>query len=381
MGSELFVVSNKTGRKIAKQICEDFGLEDGVLEIIRFNDTEIMPNFKKSVRNADVFYICPFHPDPKGRLVETMLVEDALRCSVPERKIAIPTYLGFMRSDKPEGRTSINVRKIAEVFEDWDYVAAFHIHNAGSYAAFRCPIDSFVPMREYRKYLDSYKKEMGLNEDEIVIVAPDFGRAGYAKKFADEVGVDNVAIIYKIRPAPGEARALNILGNVEGKHCIIVDDIIDTGGTLIEAANICKLNKAKSVTAIMTHGLFSKKIRSANKNEEPVETIYIETFDQNPEDLKEELQRAIYHIGFEPKTYRIIAEDKKEERLYTVEPTEYKMRNSEIDRVVITDTIPRSDWYLEQNKDWLTEITIIPTIEELIDRVHYKKSLHPLIKQ
>ena len=340
-----------------------------------------MPDLKRSVRNADVFYICPFYPDPKGRLVETMLVEDALRCSVPERKIAIPTYLGFMRSDKPEGRTSINVRKIAEVFEPWDYVAAFHIHNSGSYAAFRCPIDSFLLMREYKRYLESYIKEMGLSKKEIAIVAPDFGRAGYAKKFADTIGVDNVAIIYKIRPSHGEAQALDILGDVEKKFCIIVDDIIDTGGTLTEGANICKRYGAKNVTAIMTHGLFSKKIRPGKKGEEEEETIYIETFDQNTEDLKEELQKMMYHVGFKPKTYRVIAEDTKKERLYTVEPTEYRIRNSEIDGVVVTDTIPRSDWYLEQNKDWLTQITILPTLEELIERVHYKQPLHPLIKQ
>jgi len=379
MRSELIVVSNRTGKKIADQICKDFELDNDVLEIMRFNDTEILPKFKKSVRNADVFYICPFYPDPKGRLVETMLVEDALRCSVPERKIAIPTYLGFMRSDKPEGRTSINVRKVAETFENWNYVASFHIHNIGSYAAFRCPIDSFLPMREYKRYVEEYMKERGLDKNEIVIVAPDFGRAAYAEKFANEVGADKIAIIYKIRPTPGEARALHLLGDVKGKSCIIVDDIIDTGGTLIEAADICKNNGAKDVIAIMTHGIFSKKIRPANKNEEPSETIYIETFEYD--DLKEELQRAMYHIGFEPKTYRVIAEDTKEERLYTLEPTEHRIRKSVIDKVVTTDTIPRSNWYLEQNKDWLTQITIIPTIEEIIDRVHHRKPIHPLIKQ
>ncbi|MEM4625621.1 MAG: ribose-phosphate pyrophosphokinase-like domain-containing protein, partial [Candidatus Pacearchaeota archaeon] len=129
--SRLVVLANKTGKKLAEKICEDMGLDQDLINIQRFNDTEILPELKESVRDADVFYICPFYPDPKGRLVETMFVADALRCAVPERKIAIPTYLGFMRSDKPEGRTSINIRKVAETFENdgWDYVASIHIHN------------------------------------------------------------------------------------------------------------------------------------------------------------------------------------------------------------------------------------------------------------
>lgn len=381
--SRLVVLANKTGKKLAEKICEDMGLDQDLINIQRFNDTEILPELKESVRDADVFYICPFYPDPKGRLVETMFVADALRCAVPERKIAIPTYLGFMRSDKPEGRTSINIRKVAETFENdgWDYVASIHIHNKAIYSAFRIPFDSFLPTKFFRKYIDELVKESNDKKEDFVIVAPDLGRAGYAEKFADEVGIGNFAIIYKVRPSPGEAMAKYLLGDVKDKNAVIVDDILDTGGTVIEAARLCEEKGANSIYVVMTHGIFSKKIRKANEKEEPVETIYIESFEKDKEDLKEDLQRILQYNGFEPRTYRIIAEDTREERFYTLEPAEYRLRNSPIERVIVTDTIPRSEWYLEENKDWLTQVSIVPLLEEIIDRVHYKKSLAPLHKQ
>lgn len=383
--SRLVVIANKTGKRLAHKICSDMGLDKDILEIERFSDTEIQPKLMESVKDADVFYVCPFYPDPKGRLVETMLVADALECSVPERKIALPTYMGFMRSDKPEGRTSINIRKVAETFESggWDYVAAIHIHNKAIYAAFRIPFDSFLPTKLYREYVEGMIKDSGSKKDEFVIVAPDLGRAAYAEKFAEEVGIENFAVIYKSRPSAGEALARYLLGDVKDRRAIIVDDILDTGGTVIEAAKLCERSGAKETYVLMTHGIFSKKIREAKKGEDPTETIYLETFEKNKEDLKEDLQRCLLptFVGFEPKTYRVVALDTREERFYTVEPAEYRLKNSPIKRVIVTDTIPRSEWYLEQNEDWLTQISVIPLLEDIIDRVHYRKSLAPLHKQ
>jgi len=373
------ILSNKTGKLIAKEICKDFGLDPEILNIERFNDREILADIKKSIRGSDVFYINPFYPYPEIRLVETELVADAINYSMPKRMISIPTYLGFTRADwKPRSRTSINIRNVAKIFENcgWDYVITFHIHSPQIQGVFRIPFDSFLPIGLFKEDI----KEKGY--EDFVVVAPDLGGAKYANLFSREVGAKDFAIIYKTRSKPGEAHALNILGDVKDSLVIIVDDIIDTGGSIISAAELCIDKGAKDVLVYSTHGLFSKKIERYYGEKHPDEIRYIETINQNEDDLKEDLENVMLsEYFFNEKIYKIVAKDTGEERFYKVTPAEYKIRKSPIREVVTTNTIPRSDYYLGENSDWYRQVSIVNMLEEIIDRVHNERSVSSLYKQ
>ncbi|MEM7826979.1 MAG: ribose-phosphate diphosphokinase [Candidatus Aenigmatarchaeota archaeon] len=379
-GSRIEIFANKTGKILAEKICKDMGLCQDNLKITRFNDTEILPEIKESIRGADVFYICPFYPDPKSRLVETNLVGDAINYSFPNRQMMIPTYLGFTRGDwKPKSRTSINIRNVAENLEEyWDYVVTFHVHSPQIQGIFRIPFDSFLPLGIFKEDIES----RGIDKGDIAVVAPDIGASDYAELFLNTIGASSLAIVYKKRARPGEAKAIELIGDVKDKYAIVVDDIIDTGGTIIEAAKICLERGARDVEVYATHGIFSKKIERINKAERIDATRYIETFSQDEEDLKEDLQRVMPDEGFyEPRVYKIISMDEGEEKLYRSMPAEYLLKESYIKRVVITDTIPRRKHYLEKNKKWLTQLSVVPMLEELIYRVHNDKSTSNLFKQ
>lgn len=382
-GSRIAIVANKEGMILAEKVAGILETEVEPAIVRRHDDGEIEPDLTRSIKGADVFYIAPFHPDPAIRLTEANLIGDAVDKSFPARRILVPTYLGFERSDwKAHARSSISIREVAvEVEQHWQYCVTFHTHSPQIEGMFRIPFDSFMPYEQIALYLD----KLDVDPERTVVVSPDVGGAAFARKVYEYCKLAAPGIVYKLRERPGTSEAIGIMGNVQDMDVLLVDDLISGGGTMKNAAALCKERGARNVYAYGTHGLFSPKIIRPTDNRDAEkellkdipesDTRRIETFRLGQEDLREDLQRALFYEGvFDSRSYRVVASDTGDQRAYVRIPAEETLRNSFLDGTAVTNTIPRTDHYYEKNP-WLAPLYIDERVAEIIGAIHENESL------
>ncbi|WP_042354631.1 ribose-phosphate diphosphokinase [Bacillus rubiinfantis] len=239
---------------LAQEIAKEIGLELGRCAVHRFSDGEIQINIEESVRGCNVYIVQSTSQPVNENLMELLIMIDALkRASAKTINIVMP-YYGYARQDrKARSREPITAKLVANLLETAGAtrVLTLDLHAPQIQGFFDIPIDHLMGV----PILSDYFKNRQLNGD-IVVVSPDHGGVTRARKMAERLKAP-IAIIDKRRPRPNVAEVMNIVGNIEGKTAILIDDIIDTAGTITLAANALVENGAKEVYASCTHPVLS----------------------------------------------------------------------------------------------------------------------------
>lgn len=229
-----------------------------------FSDGEILIKSSETVRNKNAYIICSI--DSHNALMELLLFVDSLKRASASKIVVIATYLAYSRQDrKASQREPIGAKLIAKLLESAgvNKIITFDLHNPSIQGFYDIPVDDLRWNYPLTMNLLSEEKKM-----KFTIVSPDHGGAVRARRFAELITKDiKIAIIDKRRTKPNVSEIVGLLGDVKNKNCIIIDDLIDTGGTIIKAAEHLKNNGAKKIYIAATHGIFSKGFDMFDKNE------------------------------------------------------------------------------------------------------------------
>ena len=253
MHDRLQLFSGNANPLLAQEICQNLGMELGCAMVRQFSDGEIYLQIQENVRGADVFIIQPTCTPVDRNLMELLLMMDALKRASAERITAVLPYYGYARQDrKDKPRVPISARLIAALLETAgaDRVLTLDLHAAQIQGFFDIPVDhlfaSPVLLEHFR----------ALNIPDMTVVSPDAGGVERARAFAKRLN-SPLAIIDKRREEANIAEVMNVVGEVDGRHCLLVDDLIDTAGTLVKGAEALLEKGAASVSACATHAVLS----------------------------------------------------------------------------------------------------------------------------
>ena len=263
------LVSGNSNRPLAEAIAAYLQTPLTKCVVRRFADMEIFVEVQDNVRGDDVFVIQPTSFPTNDHLMELLIIIDALRRASARRITAVMPYFGYARQDrKPGPRTPISAKLVANMITraGADRVLTLDLHAGQIQGFFDIPTDNLfaapVMMRDVEANFGSV--------DNIMVVSPDVGGVVRARGYAKRIGAP-LAIVDKRRDRPGESEVMNIIGDVKGKSCVLVDDIIDSGGTLCNAADALLEMGATDVSAYITHGVLSggavARVTSSNLKE------------------------------------------------------------------------------------------------------------------
>ena len=251
--------------------------------IRRFADEEVYVEIKENIRGEDVFVIESTSYPPNDNLMELLVIIDALKRASAKRITAVLPYFGYARQDrKPGPRTPISAKLVANLISTAgaDRVLTVDLHAEQIQGFFDIPTDNLFAGPVFSRDI---KDQFDLSN--LVAVSPDIGGVVRARAIASKFGA-SIAIVDKRRPKAGESEVMNIIGDVDGKDCIILDDIIDSAGTICNAADKLIEIGAKSVTAYVTHGVLSGKAISRIRDSKLKEVVITDTIN-NTENAKE----------------------------------------------------------------------------------------------
>lgn len=251
----LKIYSLSANLPLSEKISDYLGIELGELTVNRFADGEIAISIEESVRGDHVFIIQPTSYPTNDHVMELLIMIDALRRASAKTITAVIPYYGYARQDrKAKPREPITAKLVANLITvaGADRVVTLDLHAAQIQGFFDIPVDHLLGA----PLLASYFLDHGLHGEEVVVVSPDHGGAVRARKLAEFLD-SSIAIVDKRRPRPNVSEVMNIIGDVKGKKAIIIDDMIDTAGTITAAAQAIKDAGATEVYASGTHGVFS----------------------------------------------------------------------------------------------------------------------------
>jgi len=273
LAKHLKIISGNANLEFAKEVAEYLHIPLVDALISKFSDGEIRVQIKENVRGADVFVIQPLVPPANDHIMELLLILDALKRSSTHRITAVIPYYAYARQDrKDKPRVPISAKLLADIIQKAgaQRVLTVDLHSAQIQGFFDCPVDNLYALPVILEYLKN--KEL----EDIVVVSPDAGGVERARLLANKLGV-GLSIIYKKRPAPNVVETLDVIGDVKGKNAIIIDDIIDTAGTIVAASDMLLEKGAKSVIAACTHPVFSGPAIERLKNSNIQEVIVTNT--------------------------------------------------------------------------------------------------------
>ena len=251
---KLFAGNSNPG--LSNDIADYLGTRLGHCEVRRFADQEIFVELKENVRGEDIFVIQSTSHPANDNLMELLIVIDAARRASARRITAVLPYFGYARQDrKPGPRTPISAKLVANLIVEAgaDRVLTLDLHATQIQGFFDIPTDNLFAIPEMSKDVKARYET-----DKLMVVSPDVGGVVRARALANRVNAP-LAIVDKRRDKPGESQVMNVIGEVTGRDCILVDDIIDSGGTLCNAAEALLDHGAISVAAYITHGVLSGK--------------------------------------------------------------------------------------------------------------------------
>jgi len=254
--SRLRLFSGTANPKLSQDVACYMGLDLSAVKVKRFADGEIYVQIQESIRGCDVFLIQPTCPPANDHLMELLVMIDACRRASARSITAVMPYFGYARADrKTSGRESIAAKLVANMITEAgaDRVLSVDLHSGQCVGYFDIPVDHVYGQCVVLDYLASKR----MNQDEAVVVSPDVGGVARARSFAKKLNDAPLAIIDKRRTGHNVAEVMNLIGDVEGKVAIMVDDMIDTAGTLLGGAKLLHEMGAKEVIACCTHGVFS----------------------------------------------------------------------------------------------------------------------------
>lgn len=306
-GRDLKIFTGNANKELAEKICMELGETLGNSEVGVFSDGEISVNIGETVRGYDVFVIQPTCPPVNNNLMELLIMIDALKRASAGRINAVVPYYGYARQDrKAKARDPITAKLVADLLEvsGPDRIITMDLHAAQIQGYFDIPVDHLLGGPILAQY---FKKNLA---SDTVVVSPDVGGVQRARNFASILDLP-IAIIEKRRPKANVSEVMNVIGDIEGKDAIIVDDIIDTAGSMTKAASVLKDFGAKRVFACCTHPVLSG-------------------------------------------------------------PAIERIQNSVIEKLVVTDTIPLTE---EKKIDKIEVVSVAPIIAEAIRRIYKNESV------
>ena len=257
-GKDIKIFSCNSNKQVAEQIAKNLGLPLGDMVVKTFSDGEISLSINESVRGSDVFVVQSTCQPVNNNLMELLIALDALKRASAGRITAVMPYFGYARQDrKAKARDPISAKLCADLLTaaGADRILSMDLHAAQIQGFFNIPVDHLlgVPIRA-KHFIEQFHN---VDREELVVVSPDLGSVTRARKFAERLDAP-LAIIDKRRPTANVSEVMNIIGDVNGRKCIIVDDLVDTAGTLCNAANaLIEKGGATEVYACATHAVLS----------------------------------------------------------------------------------------------------------------------------
>lgn len=317
---EVKVFSGSAHKQFAEDICISLGVPLSASKIFRFSDGEIGVSIEESVRGADIYLVQPTSEPANEHLVELLIIIDALKRASANRINIVMPYFGYARQDrKTRSREPITAKLIANLLvkAGADRVISADLHAGQIQGFFDIPVDHLTGGPLLCSYFRQHLKKEA-EAGNITVVSPDIGGVVRARKFAELIGNADLAIVDKRRSheVANVVEVMEIIGNIEGKTAILVDDIIDTAGTMVQAADALVKRGAKEVYACCTHAVLSG-------------------------------------------------------------PAITRLRDSVIKEVVVTDTIPLSE---DKMFDKITVLSIAPLFAEALRRIHSEHSVSILFR-
>lgn len=317
---EVKVFSGSAHKQFAEDICISLGVPLSASKIFRFSDGEIGVSIEESVRGADIYLVQPTSEPANEHLVELLIIIDALKRASANRINIVMPYFGYARQDrKTRSREPITAKLIANILvkAGADRVISADLHAGQIQGFFDIPVDHLTGGHLLCSYFRQHLKKEA-EAGNITVVSPDIGGVVRARKFAELIGNAELAIVDKRRSheVANVVEVMEIIGNIEGKTAILVDDIIDTAGTMVQAADALVKRGAKEVYACCTHPVLSG-------------------------------------------------------------PAITRLRDSVIKEVVVTDTIPLSE---DKMFDKITVLSIAPLFAEALRRIHSEHSVSILFR-
>lgn len=297
-GYKIFAGSSSVD--FAKEVCKSLDVPLAKADVKRFSDGEISVQIAESVRGRDVFIVQSTGAPSNDNLMELLIMTDALRRSSASSITAVVPYFGYARQDrKAAPRVPITAKLVADLYETAgiDRVVTIDLHAGQIQGFFNIPVDNLYGSIVFKEYVQSK------NLPNPIVASPDIGGVARARYFAEQLGLEMV-IVDKRREKANESEVMNIIGNVEGKDVIIVDDMVDTAGTMVKAAAALKAQGATSVMAIATHGVLSGKAYTNLDSDSLDELCISNTLVTKPHDtitvlsvapLFAEVIRRVYH--------------------------------------------------------------------------------------
>lgn len=276
-GKDIKIFAGNSNLKLAQEIAEKIGLPIGSASVGMFSDGESAINIGEVVRGSDVFIIQSTSNPVNDNLIELLIMIDALKRASAGRITAVMPYFGYARQDrKAKARDPISAKLVANLLtvSGADRILTMDLHAAQLQGFFDIPVDHLVGV----PILSQYFKEKFSDEDDIVVVSPDVGSVTRSRKFAQRLECP-LAIIDKRRPKANVCEVMNIIGDIKDKKVILVDDMIDTAGTIINATNALLERGAREVYACCTHAVFSGPAIDRIKNSPIKEMVVLNTID------------------------------------------------------------------------------------------------------
>ncbi|MBM2816136.1 MAG: ribose-phosphate pyrophosphokinase [Ignavibacteria bacterium] len=264
------VAAGRSNTKLARKVADHLGIELSQTTIRNFEDGEIWVKFEENVRGVDMFIIQGIHP-PADNLMELLILIDAAKRASVRRVTAVIPYFGYARQDrKDQPRVSITAKLIANLIEraGADRVITIDLHSSQIQGFFDIPLDHLYASPVFITKLDALKVP------NLTIAAPDAGGVRTARSYSRKVGAQLV-FADKRRPAHNVAEIMHIIGEVEGRNVVIVDDLIDTGSTFIQCADAIKNAGASTVSGICVHPVFSGSALDKIENCEGIDKLYV----------------------------------------------------------------------------------------------------------
>ena len=312
--SDLMVFTGNANPELAKKMAQHLDMPLGIASVSEFSDGEISVEIGENVRGKDVFIVQPTCAPTNDNLMELMVMIDAIKRASSDRVTAVIPYYGYARQDRRvrSQRVPITAKVVANMLTSVgvDRVLTVDLHADQIQGFFECPVDNVYASPILMG--DIWKQKY----PDMIVVSPDVGGVVRARAIAKQLDDADLAIIDKRRPQANQAQVMNIIGEVEGKTCIIVDDMVDTAGTLCQAADALKEHGAKGVFAYCTHPVLSGKAIENVENSTMDELVVTDTIPLSAEAAACTRIRQVSVAGLLAETIRRIHSEESVSSLY-----------------------------------------------------------------
>ena len=286
MIKDILVFSLSSNKALTDKVCTLLGIQRSESEIVHFADGECLATSKVDVRGKKIFIIQSTCSPVNDRIMETLIFIDGIKRANCREITLIMPYYGYARQDRiAHSNEPISARLVADLFSSVGVkrVVTVELHTPQIQGFFSCPLDNLTPSSIYAEYLlQNFEKE-NIATSDVAVVSPDHGAMYRARDVANYIPNSSLVIIDKRRPKPNVAEITNVIGDINNKVCVMVDDIIDTGGTILAGAKVLKDKGAKKIFICVSHALFSHGALEKFENADYVDGVLVTDTIEHPE--------------------------------------------------------------------------------------------------